>query len=584
MAVVDDDFLLFAWPILAGESSVQGADVPLAPVGFGLRPSYPAVLADGPEWLVRVVRPPAMTVVEEIIPDPDAQEGRTFDESHVEQANELGRFAFSTFDVDGFDITHGDLVEFYDRGLCIGGGVIRASETVKLSRSAEGKPYTTWTGTRPLGVLEEGPVLPARGEGSIAQDRIWGWFGVTYEPVGWSTAVHVVRMDGTSQYWTGLLPGFNDQTAYWVWGPRRVGDPPLDEWSPIGTCLFRQTGTVPAEVTEVEIELAADAQAELFFEGESVMTTVHATGNPEDVARRRVAVIAESEVLVAIRAINNLSAGDMGGAKFQNPGGVAWSVWALDPGTGERTSVIMHSDSSALLLAYPSALPGVTPGHALLEVLNELQALGFFTWVVPTFTADVDSHGRPWAEVGELGTKVGYSPWKFLSQLIAVYVDTDLTPGTNEWHAWSKGTRGSGRNVTLTPASSDPETGNLTEHTITRTHARATDIFSFSKYGWQMFSRWDGTSRRVAATVGHGALPSQEAVRRYAEADLDEYGEDRIEHDVAILPVGDSDKPYWAYGIGDTVTIDGDVEPVVEIRWHRDRNGRIHWDQDEDET
>lgn len=565
--------LLDYLPLLASETTASGEGVAL-PAGmayaFG---ALPVLLADDPEWQVRVVRPPTMTVVETIVPSADAQVGRTFDESHLEQANELGKLSFSTFDVDGFDIEPGDLVEFIERGFTIGGGVIRQATTEKVSRQAEGKPFTTWTGTRPLGVLEEAPILPARGEGSTARDRVWGWFGITFDDSTWVPAAQAAAY-GSGRWWSteADLDEFYDTSAYWVWARRRAGDPPLDEWSPQAQHLFRQTGTVPAGVTQVEIEWTADAVGEAYFEGESIGSVQWGEGTK----RVRVSVVPGAEVLFAIAGTNDV---DPEGDEAHNPGGLMWSVWAVSPTTGQRETVIMHSDSSAVVLEYVTVRPGVTAGEVLLEVLGEVQALGFIPWVSATFTGEVDSNGRPWAEYGEIGTKAGYSLWKLTQQLTSIYIDTDLTPGTNEWHAWSKGTRGSGRNVTLA-ATTDPDTSNVTRHVRTRTHTRATDVFSYSEFGWLFYSGWDGSSRRIAATIEYGSLKSQDAVERYAQADLDEYGEDRVEHDVDIIPVSDADKPYWGYGIGDTVTIDGDTEPVVEIGWRRDDNGVLWWDYD----
>jgi hypothetical protein len=572
------DLRVLAWPLLASEPSTSGAGLPLLPALCSAKPVTPVVLADGPAWKVVVTRRPGFTVAETIIPDTDPETPRTFDESHTEEANELGRFSFSVFDGDGFDIEVGDLVEFYDRGLCIGGGVIRAREVEKVSKSREGKQVVKFAGVRPLGILQEAPVLPSRGLGSIAQDRIWGWVGVTYDDSTWIPATLIVRLDGTSRYWTDALEGFEDRTAYWLWASRRVGNPPLDEWSPFGWCLFRQTFSVPADVSDVEIEWSADAQAELYVEGELIGVTDFANGTPTDVRRRQVSVRPGSEVLIAVAAVNNLSPGDEGGAKVTNPGGVVWSVAAVEP-DGTRT-VLAHSDASVVMLEYPNGRPGVTPGQVLLEVLAEAQGYGWATGVTATFTDEVDSAGRPWAEVGEIATKVGYDEWKFLSQLVAVYVDTDLTPGTWEWNAWSKGTRGRSSGVELVPSDGDPENGNLQEHTVTETLMRGNDNLTFSQFGWQLHRSGEG-GFRVAATLGLGALPSSIEVDRWAQAELAESSVNRVEHDVSILPVGDSDKPYWSYGIGDTILIDGSPEVVQSISWRRDRNGVIWWDEDE---
>lgn len=569
-----DDLEILTFPIIAGEVSTSSTGVPLAPAGFSFKPAYPVVLADGPEWLVRITRPPDLTLVEEIIPDADPEEPRTFDESHREDANELGEFRFSTWLNDDFAMQPGDLVEFYDRGLCIGGGVIRAREIFKVSKALEGKPKITWAGVRPLGVLEECLVLPVRGFGSNAQDRVWGWFAPGYDPVDWVAPTQIVQIGGTSTYWTGLFPDFHDQDAWWVWASRRAGNPPLDKWSPEGECLGLWTYSVPAGVTTVEYEMVGDAQATLWHEGEEIASTEYAYADPDQIVRRSVSVI-PGDQLVAVAGVNDP---DPEGDQVQNPGGFAWSVAYVDPATGERT-VLAHSDNTGLMLEYPPRRPGVTPGHVLLEVLAEGQALGWCTWVAPTFTAEVDSNGVPWAEVGEIGTKVGYDLWKLASQLIAVYIDSDLTPGTNEWHAWSKGTRGRASGVVFAPSTGDPATGNLQEHTVTETLMRGNDLMTYSRFGWKLHRSGSG-GRRIAATLGLGALPTSTEVDRWAHAELLEDYANRIEHDVSILPVGDSDKPYWSYGIGDTVTIDGEEQPVVSIGWERGEDGRIRWNSD----
>ena len=562
------------FPFFASEATTSGEGIALGPIRFSFKPVPPILVTDGPEWLVRVVRRPSMEVVEEIIPDVDPEVPRTFDESWEEQANELGRFAFSTFKADGFDIQVGDVVTFYDRGLCIAGGVIRAKETAEVGRQVEGKPSIKWAGVRPLGILQEGPVLPVRGLGSTAQDRTWGWFAPGYDPVGWVAPTEIGRIDGTFRYWTGLFPDFHDQGARWVWASRRAGNPPLDEWSPEGECLALWSYTVPAGVTEVEYELVADAQAELWHEGESLMSTVYATADPDDIQRRSVSVL-PGEQLVAVACVNDP---DPENDQVQNPGGFAWSVAYVDPATGTRT-VLAHSDNSGQMLEYPARRPGVTPGHVLLEVLAEVQAYGWCLGVVPTFTGEVASDGRPWAEVGEIGTKVGYDLWKLTSQLIAVYIDSDLHPATLEWHAWSKDTRGRASGVVFAPTD-DPETSNVQEHTTTETLMRGNDLLSFSQFGWQLHRSGNDTFR-VAATLGLGALPSSTEVDRWARAELDESSVNRLEHDLEILPTGDSDKPKWAFDIGDTVIIGGEPEKVQQIGGHRDRDGVIWWDEDE---
>lgn len=588
MAVGIADLPVLTFPILAGEASTTGTAVPVAPGLFSFVGGPVMVALDSTDdWRVRIVRPPAMTVIADIASDPDPTVARTFDESHEIQANELGSLAFSTWDADAVTalVEVGDLVEFHERGLCTGGGVIRQAADTKVSISGEAKPWTRWSGVRPIGVLEEGVIRPARagaagvyaygGLGSLAQDRIWGWFGIDYDDDSWGTATQIVRQDQASTYWTGLPTEWHDTTAYWVWAARRAGNPPLDQWSPEGFCLFRDTFAVPAGVLEVEVELAARAIAELYIEGELEMTTNATNADPDEVTRKRIPVRAGTNLL-AVNCVNNP---DPEGDEVANPAGVLWAVWTVNPATGERGTVLAHSDSSALILEYPANRPGVTPGVVLLGLLEEFQALGYFPWVTATFTRELDSAGSPWAEVGEIGTKCGYSFWKLVQQLVAVYIDTDMTPGTNEWHAWSKGTRGRTSGVAfVSPTGADPATGNLRGHVVTTTLRRANVVLSYSSFGWHEHSFVSPGARRIDGTLGLGAVPSEEAVDRYARAELAESDQDRNQHEVSMLPTSDADKPLWAYDIGDTVTIDGAEQPVEAISWRRDRQGRIQWD------
>lgn len=554
--------------------TVSGTNIALAPGLFSFVGIGPVVLlGTDPVWRTVIVRPPAMTEVEEIIPDPNPSVPRTFDESHVEQANELGQFALSTFDTDSLDIELGDLVAFYDRAICIGGGVIRQRRTYKKSKQHEGKQLVNWTGVRPLGVLEEAPIFPARGLGSTAQDRIWGWFGITYDDATWGTATYVgPATGGTFPYWSSEVEDFDDPTAERIWAARRAGNPPLDEFSPEGECLFRATFTVPTGVTEVEVQLAGDDWIEAYYEGEALLDTRADSGEPPHVRVRRARVsVLPGENLLAVAVANSTDIVDEFGAD-QNPAFFMGAIFAVGS-DGALGDLLWHTSTTTSILEYPAYRPGVTPGHVLLEVLAEVQNAGYVNWVVPTFTAEVDSGGVPWVQVGEIGTKVGYSLWKLTQQLVAVYVETDLSPATNEWHVWNQGRRGRHTGIDLDDV--------LQEHTVTETLMRGNVILDYSKFGWQQHSDVPpGAARRIAATLGLGALPSSSEVDRWATAELDESKENRREDEVVVLHEDDSTKPYWSYSIGDSVTVDGQLLPVQEVSWRRDRQGVIWWDQD----
>lgn len=531
-----------------------------------------------------------MTLTETLTETTDASDPRTFDHLHTAQTNELGKVEFTTFDVDALDIQLGDLVAFYDDAVCIGGGTLRQKRTTKVSLRSEGKVTNEWFGVRPIGVFEYGAIRPARGLGSIATDRVWGWMGVTFDDTAWGTADEIAIITTTvahhwqyvlgEEYYGSLDPddsAFKDVAAAWVWDSS-VG---TTEFAPTGDCYFRQSFTVPTGVTRVEIELVADAQADLYLEGQREVSTEYIYGDPKpgDIKRQQVDV-AEGANLLAVHAVNNPDY-DLDGD--HNPAGVAWAVWSIDPATGERDTVLARSDDTVKMLAYPVTPPGVTPGEVLLELLTEFQASGYFTWLDPTFTDALDSAGDAWPEVGEVGTKVGYSMWKLIQQLTTVYIDTDVDPDVvaslQEWNVWGKGNRGSNTAVVFA-ATSDPDTSNVTEHVVTEVLQRGNQVLHYSRFGWWLESEvFDGL--KIDATLGLGALESFRAVQRYAQAELDQTAHNLVEHDISILPTGTGDVPMVDFDIGDRVTIAGGLEQVVELTWRRDRNGVIWWDTDE---
>lgn len=526
----------------------------------------------------KVWRPPAMTLVENIVSTDDPNDPRTFDEFHEVQDNELGRFGFSTFDVDGLDIQPGDFVAFYQDEVCLGGGWIRVRHTVRVSRNSEGKVVHQWSGARPISIFESGKIRPARGLGSTALDRAWGWFGISFDYSAFGFATEIASVDNSTHHWQYVLgddpldPAFEDLTAFFIWDSSGT-----DEFAATGDCYFWDTATVPVGTTEVEIQMVADAQADMYIEGQRQVTTDYIYGDPkpENIKRVRVSVDA-GPIRIAVKAVNNPDY-DFDGN--HNPAGVAAAIWALDPATGEKGTLLWHTDSSVKILAYPATPPGVTIGEVFLELLDEFQGAGYFPWITATFTTTHDSANQPWAETAEVGTKCGYSMWKLVQQCIEVFVDADVDPDTHEWNVWNKGTRGVDTDVVF-EATDDPATSNVTEWIETEVLQVGNQILHYSRQGWWVTSAiFDGL--KIDATLGLGALESFPAVQRYAEAQLEQSSQNLVEHDVAIEPTGVGDTPVYAFDIGDRVTIGGELQRVVQMGWRRDENGRIHWDADE---
>lgn len=156
------------------------------------------------------------------------------------------------------------------------------------------------------------------------------------------------------------------------------------------------------------------------------------------------------------------------GTPRYNPGGLIMAIYEQDE---EPTNLLLHTNNSWKIVAYPAEPPGMTPGEVISRVKREASRRGndLADLITLKFSHQVDSAGRPWPVVADIASKVGTDYLTFLLELTAKYVDMWMAPGTLDFYAWSKGTRSKLRDVTLHSPSDpdDPESGNMYELTHT---------------------------------------------------------------------------------------------------------------------
>jgi hypothetical protein len=257
-----------------------------------------------------------------------------------------------------------------------------------------------------------------------------------------------------------------------------------------------------------------------------------------------------------------------------NPIAIAMELWKADQ-AGFPTELVFQTDDTWRGVFYPDRPPGMTPGQAALICLAEAQDRDALTWLVPSFTAEVDSDGRAWPEYGDLACKAGRTPiWKFIEQLIGSgYVDSRIALNGRRWDLYVADGLGEPSGVAYT-TDPDPEVGNLHAWVEVTTAPRAEAILAKSRFGWS--ERGTATSgNRVEGVLGLGALQSPAEVDRWTDAQLALYSQARIQHDIEVTPVGPADTPLIAYRPRDLITVDGDEHRVVSVAWARDRNGRV---------
>lgn len=456
-------------------------------------------------------------------------------------------------------------------------------EPVEIAENEGAGEATTYSG--PTRSLKEAIVYPSKGvyqvpEGQInaglrivtkpfSDDRYLGWMEPGFDDSAWPSAVEVLAPTGSFR-----PEGFPDPAAKWIWFEASVAYA-----HPVGQqALFRRTFTTVSDLVFAihEFHAGLDQIDEMYLDGESIDLTDFATdGNSGQHAR---------ESIVQIN-------GDL-------PHTLAVKVSHLVPGLAgflcsiyeNGTSTVLQRTSSTWKCIDAADLDSMTPGGAMIQLLDEWDARGGDT-VARSFTAAVDTRGDTWpAIVGDFALRVldGYD--MVLDQLAESYIEWAFLPedGGDELSMWI------GHGVDA-PGGAGVGRGGASGVTF----AEGVNCTGLSFQGTDEVKtvgliRWgdgfiEGIMADALATYGRreagisiGNVKSGPSALWTAYATLQPISAPGVSVVIGIEPEDNTDTPYLAFGIGDTVTApDQTGAPttyrVAAISWSEDDDGYVTW-------
>jgi hypothetical protein len=490
-----------------------------------------------------------------------------------------GSFVLANDDPDLAYIQPGDRVLFEVEGYAAFTVLPRELESVAVAEGEEAGQLTTVSGPGTLAVLEDALVYPSRGVGvwPIEEDRVFSWPSPDYNDEWWGTAVEMAKWSDAT-YWTttsaaGSPPApsdWPDPDARWIWGQGWSW-----RWAPDGSCYVRRQFDVPEGYRRIDVYVALDWTGDIFIDGQNIGSN---TWEIQDTNFFQQEVdITPGTHNIAISCLNDV---DPEGDQVQNPGGILCAIYLV--GNGGRQDLLLHSDASWKMLAYPASPPGMTPGEAMWHCIREAKDRALLLDLDVTFDNTVDSAGVPWPVVGDIATKVGTDLLTFFRELSETYIDFAMSPAGNVLWAWAAGTRGIERAVALhTPTDpTDPTTGNLGQLRHTRVFGATQRALVRWAGGWSQVGSPVPTGREVL--LGLGALQVEDEMLRVSQAQLADFADPRTEIAADVVPMGLADLPVVAFGVGDFITVpdfDGTptVERVISIGGTLDENGRLSW-------
>jgi hypothetical protein len=536
-----------------------------SPVAFGPMVSQPGTIV--PPIVARLLHRSDPTVSVTV-----------FDQAHsvrwLDNLNEpgSGSLILQNDDPDLALIQDGDLIRFEHYGYAAMAIVVQDDTRVTLADGEEHDEITTISGAGHMAVLETSRIYPARGVGALPaeQDRLFSWQSVDYDDSAWATATTMAVTnaipEGNFGWWLFILAEnkWPDLSSEWIWAAGYNAE----DSSPAGTCYFRKT-FYWTDATRIRVHAAADNRGGIYLDGQPVITGMDDLGK---VFTADLYITAGLHTIAAyaenVSALGGLFGPDVG------PAGLNVTVWTLDE-HNVVGDLIVHTDSTWKIVEYPPAPLGMTPTMALRLVVDEAHARGELTGVSLRFTDDTDSNGEPVPIVAGISTKVGTDVLAFARELVT-YLDIWMAPSGLELWAWNSGQRGRPSGVTLTRG---VNLAALTQQRVTspinallvRWHGgwhEVTDPSSIARYG------------RRGGMLGLGAAQTIAEVEAIGRQQLAIYADVREVISVDLVPADESDRPYPAFLVGDTVTVpnvDGDptVERVMALTVSQDDDGQV---------
>lgn len=354
----------------------------------------------------------------------------------------------------GYDLRINDLLRYKVDGTVRHASIVEQLEDHTLDAEGKARQVTSAIGGGIGAALGWGIVGPANGFGArpkAAEDRLFNVYSMAYDISGWDDAV---------------LTGVAAIPAEWptVGGPY---GPYISTTSATGT----ETPNGPSFLG-TDLTLGSDVEATMFCSADNWATVylderrelvVGGIDQANSYLRTYTARVSLTAGTHRIMVRNYNKGGD-------NPGGIRFLLASLNS-NGHVDTVYLESSDDWKNLETPASKPGMTPGQAVLLVLDVIQARGRLTWLSVDFDEMLDSAGAAWSSTADITTKASGSFLEFLTELSATYVDWVVNPATLTLELYVKDTYAQvgAAAVTLEPAAVTAADGNVVELDRVRT-------------------------------------------------------------------------------------------------------------------
>lgn len=454
------------------------------------------------------------------------------------------------------DLVGGNVVRMYQDSVCVYAWTITQVRVVEID-DEPGKVIVA-SGVGLLGRWSEALVEPwnANEGRPVSLDRIWNWASPELSTTGWSSTVY--NQAWAASQWPRLpeaWPKTNSPATEWIWSRTEAAV------QPAGISLFRRARTFSSAAT-VAIFVAANSTFEAWIDG--VLLEREPNRQPDRTGyekTRRYVVAVGTGVHDFAFAVEN-----WGGSISDNPAGLAVSVWTVE--SDELNTILFTTraaDGDWKTKDYPNPYPGWTAVQILQMCLDEAQARDeLLGWTI-------NDNGQTYGEIEEFAVRVGDPLTKVIDALAATYIDVEADPTGRVLRVWPKSVGlGSVTSVDLDPGVNVSFLSRTTSDEITNAVLGV----------WSEGVRWRTSSASISAngrrtgTLVAGQVGNRRALDQILDAYLDAYAYPFEAVACEVVPTAGAVAGV-DFGVGDTVTLDGDTVRCVGLTWRLEADASL---------
>lgn len=443
------------------------------------------------------------------------------------------------------------LLHLYERGTLATSFVVKAANLLVVAAQEEAGETRTWQLESLYSMLAEAAVEPPGGVTPRpgAPDRIFDSSDPAHDGTGFTTAREYGSLnDATLNY--PVIPygyGITNRDTVKVIGPNGYS---WGDDAPFGRCYFEDEGHDYGAGAYFIMRGTWDNGGELRDNGATIQSWNVGFGQAFEVPKMFLAGVHKLWSVVE-----------------NNTGPCTFALEVLEVDAADNVIGLEHYTSNAWKVAeFPAEPPGFTVPQIARVVLEEKQALGFLTNIIPSFTDSHFSDGTPATNTYAISTKTSTVVSSFfLKELAETYADFRMryVEGVGVvLDMYPKDGRGQVADVALARGV------NIGQLSIEQQAAQATDaLIEWNDAQQRAYNRGsvgpEAGHRRKELPLSLGAQRSAEEMARVAGVQLAKFGRLRkkiqITH-VTTTETPDSEMPGVSYWVGDTITVPTDID------------------------